>query len=111
MKIAIPTVEGKLALHFGHCRVFTIIETDDQGNIVSAADEVPPAHQPGVLPAWLSEAGADVIIAGGMGQRAQQLFAGYGIEVVTGAQAADPQDIAKQYIDGVLETGGNICDH
>jgi len=111
MKIAIPTAEGKLTLHFGHCRVMTIIEIDEQDNIVSVEEKEPPAHQPGVLPAWLNEQGADVIIAGGMGQRAQQLFAGHGIEVIIGAPCVSPQEVAQQYIEGSLETGENICDH
>lgn len=111
MKIAIPAAEGKLAMHFGHCRVFTFVVIDEQNNIVSVEDEDPPAHQPGVLPAWLNEQGADVIIAGGMGQRAQQLFSSHGIEVVIGAPCVSPREIAEQYIEGTLETGENICDH
>ncbi len=46
---------------------------------------VPPPHEPGLLPTWLQEQGADIIIAGGMGSRAQELFLGKGIHVVTGA--------------------------
>jgi ATP-binding protein involved in chromosome partitioning len=71
----------------------------------------PPAHEPGVLPQWLHEQGANMIIAGGMGQRAQQLFAQAGIQVVCGAGALAPRELVKKYLDGTLVTGDNICDH
>ncbi len=81
MKIAIPTAEGKLAMHFGHCQVFTIASVDKTAKVILSIEEkTPPAHEPGALPKWLSELEADVIIAGGMGMRAQQLFTSYGIE-------------------------------
>ena len=72
---------------------------------------VPPPHEPGVLPRWLHELGATVIIAGGMGMRAQQLFAQNGIDVVVGATALNAQQLAQNYLDGSLVTGQNVCDH
>ena len=61
--------------------------------------------------AWLAERGAEVIIAGGMGQRALQLFAENGIKVVVGAPSEPPEDVLAAYLNGTLETGGNVCDH
>jgi ATP-binding protein involved in chromosome partitioning len=66
MRYAVPLVEGKLSMHFGHCQQFALIDTSD-GEIIRSAKAVAPTHAPGVLPAWLAEEGADVIIAGGMG--------------------------------------------
>ena len=64
MKIAIPTVNGKLCMHFGHCQVFSIIEVDaEKKQIIGMTDEVPPAHEPGVLPRWLGEKEVNIIIA------------------------------------------------
>jgi len=40
-----------------------------------------PPHEPGLLPRWLHEQGAHLIIAGGMGHRAQELFVQNGIQV------------------------------
>jgi ATP-binding protein involved in chromosome partitioning len=72
MRIAIPVTEGKLSAHFGHCEEFAVVDVDEQTReIAGVAKLLPPAHEPGVLPKWLSEQKADVIIAGGMGQRAQ----------------------------------------
>lgn len=112
MRIAIPVVEGKLSLHFGHCREFHLVDVDvESKEITNTTVEIPPAHEPGALPRWLHEQGADLIIAGGMGQRAQMLFQQAGIQAVVGAPAADPRDLVQAYLDGTLEAGGNICDH
>jgi predicted Fe-Mo cluster-binding NifX family protein len=53
----------------------------------------------------------NVIIAGGMGQRAQGLFAQHGIQVVVGAPAETPERLVGEYLAGTLQVGDNICDH
>ena len=112
MRIAIPLFEGKLRWHFGHCEKFAIIEVDqDSKQLTSRQDITPPDHQPGVLPRWLHGIGVNVIIASGMGQRAQQLFAQNQIEVVTGAIMDDPENLVSAYLNQALLTGENVCDH
>jgi Mrp family chromosome partitioning ATPase/predicted Fe-Mo cluster-binding NifX family protein len=111
MKFAVPTNEGKLCMHFGHCEAFALIDTDSQGKIVNEAYVTPPPHEPGLLPPWLAQQGVNCIIAGGMGSRAQQLFAGQGIKVVTGAQKGEPRAAVENFLKGTLVTGANTCDH
>ena len=110
MKIAIPLADGKLTTHFGHCQEFAIIEVAGD-EITNKQTLAPPPHEPGVLPAWLHDMGTEVIIAGGMGGRALDLFAQNGITVITGAPAAAPEDLVKSYLDNSLEAGANVCDH
>ncbi len=110
MRIAIPVANNLLCMHFGHCEVFAIIETDGK-KITGKEDVVPPPHEPGLLPRWLADKKVDAIIAGGMGQRAQALFDQNGIKVVTGAPAESPEKVAQAYLDGSLVTGSNTCDH
>jgi ATP-binding protein involved in chromosome partitioning len=110
MKIAIPTADGRLCPHFGHCETFTIVTVEDKA-IKGSEALTPPPHEPGVLPRWLHDQGVNVIIAGGMGQRAQAFFTQFGIEVVIGAQPDGPARIVRAYLDGALATGENICDH
>lgn len=99
-------------MHFGHCEQFAMVEVNEEDKAVLGTTMLqPPAHEPGVLPAWLHEQGANVIIAGGMGQRAQQLFAQNDIAVVVGAGGGSPEELALAYIEGRLEAGENICDH
>jgi ATP-binding protein involved in chromosome partitioning len=112
MRIAIPVTAGKLSLHFGHCEQFALLDVNSDTRTIETTTMLSaPAHEPGLLPRWLAEQGANMIIAGGMGQRAQTLFTDNGIQVVIGAPVEAPDIIVKQYLDGSLTTGENICDH
>ena len=112
LKIAVPTAAGNLCAHFGHCEQFALFDVDtDNKTILKTTMLVPPPHEPGLLPTWLQEQGADVIIAGGMGSRAQELFLGKGIRVVTGASQEVPAKVVTDYLSGALKTGDNVCDH
>ncbi len=111
MKFAVPTNEGKLCMHFGHCESFALYDADENGTIVGETFVTPPPHEPGILPPWLAQQGVKFIIAGGMGSRAQQLFAEQGVKVVTGAQEVDPRQAVVNYLQGTLVTGANTCDH
>jgi ATP-binding protein involved in chromosome partitioning len=112
MKIAIPLADGKLSMHFGHCERFALVEVDPSlKKIVQREDLEAPPHEPGLLPKWLAERGANLIIAGGMGQRAQDLFCEQGIEVIIGAPAETPENLVNSYLAGILKGGENVCDH
>ncbi len=112
LKIAVPMAAGSLCQHFGHCEQFALFDVDgDSKTILKTTKVVPPPHEPGLLPTWLQEQGADIIIAGGMGSRAQELFVGKGIRVVTGASSEAPEKVVAEYLRGELTTGANVCDH
>jgi len=112
MRIAIPLAQGKLSLHFGHCDQFAIFDIDENlKKVINRKDATPPAHEPGMLPRWLHENNVNVIIAGGIGQRAQQLFTENDIKVVVGASSGEPEELVSAYLRDTLETGDNICDH
>ncbi len=112
MKIAIPLTNGKLSQHFGHCEQFAIVDVDSDSKSIKNQELLsPPPHEPGILPKWLSGLHVSLVIAGGMGQRAQQLFVQNQIEVVVGAPAEAPEDLVSAHLNGTLETSGNICDH
>jgi len=110
MKIAIPLANGKLTAHFGHCQEFALIEVEEN-KIKKTETHVPPPHEPGVLPSWLHDMQADVIIAGGMGQRALSLFDQQGKTVITGAPELEPEALVESYLENTLATGQNVCDH
>lgn len=112
MKIALPVAEGKLCQHFGHCQSFALVEVDPVRKVILSTQMLtPPAHAPGVLPAWVAEQGASCVIAGGMGGRALQLFAQAGVQVITGAPAETPDQVVLAFLHGTLQTGDNACDH
>jgi len=112
MRFAIPMVDGKVAAHFGHCSHFALFDVDEATKAIVKREVIPsPGHQPGFLPAWLAEEGVSVVIAGGMGSRAQAIFHENRIEVVVGVLGDDHEKVVLDYIRGELATGDNICDH
>lgn len=65
-------------------------------------------HEPGSVPKFLYDQGANVIVSGGMGGRAIQNFEQYGIEVILGATGPVDNTINK-ILDGTLKSGVNIA--
>ncbi len=107
---AVPTIDGKLCAHFGHCSKFAIITTEDQ-KIKTIEFITPPVHQPGNYPRLLAGLGVSTIIAGGMGIKAQDIFAQNSIEVFMGIDSENPEKLVEQYLQNQLESGINLCDH
>ena len=112
MRYAVPVSGGGLSAHFGHCEHFALIDVDEGGKKIVGKELVSsPGHQPGLLPQWLAEQGVSVVIASGMGSRAQGLFQQNHIQVIIGALEDDPEKAVLNYLNDRLATGDNICDH
>lgn len=112
MKYAVPVSGGTVCPHFGHCEQFALIDADEEKKEILKKEMVsPPAHEPGLLPRWLAEKGVGLVIAGGMGSRAQDIFQQNGIQVVVGTLENDPEQAVLNHLNGELATGGNVCDH
>lgn len=107
---AIPAMGGKSCPHFGHCQNFAVVEVEGEvpGEVVFLD---PPAHQPGTYPRFLAEQRVNIVIAGGMGAMAQDLFRQNGIEVHMGVGVEDPKVLVEQFLKNELQTGDNLCDH
>ena len=112
MRYAIPMSNGMLSPHFGHCEQFAFIDVDEANKaIMQKQFEPSPEHEPGLLPNWLAEKGVHVVIAGGMGARARDLFRQNRIEVVFNVTESDPEKAIFDYLNGSLKFGNSICDH
>jgi predicted Fe-Mo cluster-binding NifX family protein len=110
-KIAIPVNENSiLDAHFGHCHYFSITETDEK-EIISTELVKPPPHEPGVLPQWLAQKGVTDVLAGGMGNRAIQLFNTNKINVFVGAPTIEANELVAGFLDDSIRFSGNYCDH
>ncbi|MEO0085642.1 MAG: NifB/NifX family molybdenum-iron cluster-binding protein [candidate division WOR-3 bacterium] len=109
MKVAVSTDSGLVSAHFGRCQEYTLAEVKD--GKVSDKTVVPnPGHEPGFLPRFLAEKGVKAIICGGMGPRAQGLFAEQDIETWMGASG--PVDaVLEAFAQGRLSRGESTCDH
>lgn len=108
MKIAIATDNKKVSGHFGHCQGFTMYEVEEDRVLNNEFIEN-PGHRPGFLPRFLKEKNADVIIAGGMGRTAQNLFMENGIEVVVGVEG-NCDDVIKGYLKGEIKSTEAVCE-
>ncbi len=112
IKLAIPLTAGRLSAHFGHCEQFALIDADLVSKQVLAQFlVVPPPHEPGVLPRWLHEQGVQVVIAGGMGRRALDLFAQNHISVHAGSAGGSPEQLVQSWLNGGLGNGIPTCGH
>jgi ATP-binding protein involved in chromosome partitioning len=112
MRYAVPVTGGVVSAHFGHCEYFALFDVDEANKkIISKTQLEPPPHEPGLLPRWLAEEGVTFVIAGGMGSRAQGIFAENRIQVVVGAPEIDPEAAVQEFLKGSLSTGDNTCDH
>ena len=109
MKIAVAAMGNQVAGHFGHCENFNIYETE--GNAVVSEQSIPnPGHRPGFLPNFLADRGVQVIISGGMGGGAVEIFNERNVEVIIGAQG-DAKTAVERYLKGELVSTGSICHH
>ncbi len=109
-KIAVPLENRVLCPHFGHCENFAII-TVDNGVAGAEIHVTPPEHQPGLYPRWIAQYGVTDVIAGGMGQRAIDLFKEQKINVFVGAPIQSAKELVQAFLDGSLKLESNYCDH
>lgn len=107
MRIAISTDGRYVSAHFGRCPSFTLV--DIEGNkTVNKVEVGNPGHSPGVIPQFLHNKGAKMIVCGGMGARAAGLFNELGIEVMTGVTGSVDEAI-QELEKGVLCGGESLC--
>ena len=107
MRIVVAAMGTAVAGHFGHCENFLFFDTENGG--ITAENSVPnPGHRPGFLPNFLADNDAQVIIAGGMGGGAVEIFNERGVEVIVGVQG-DARTAVETYLRGELKSTGSIC--
>ena len=112
MRCAVPMSGGMVSSHFGHCEQFALFDVDEHSKTILEKKTIhSPGHQPGLLPAWLAREGVSLVIASGMGSRAKSLFQQNSIGVIIGTMENDPEKAVLSYLNGLLATGNNICDH
>jgi predicted Fe-Mo cluster-binding NifX family protein len=107
MKIAVPSIGANVCQHFGHCENFNLFETEN-GKIVTETSVPNPGHRPGYLPNFLADQGVNLVIAGGMGGGAVQIFEERNIEIIAGA-TGNARIAVERYLKGELKSTGEIC--
>ncbi|MBQ7787900.1 MAG: NifB/NifX family molybdenum-iron cluster-binding protein [Alistipes sp.] len=112
MKIAVPTRNGKVDDHFGHCDHYTIYTVENK-QIISR-EELPSPQGCGCksgIAADLQQMGVEVMLAGSMGAGALNKLQACGIKVVRGCMG-DIESVVNGYLLGfVLDSGIGCAGH
>ncbi|MBN2778769.1 MAG: ATPase [Bacteroidales bacterium] len=108
--IAIPMENGNLCAHFGHCQYFAIVKVENS-QVVDIKELAPPEHVPGLYPRWVAGFGATDVIAGGMGQKAIELFNQQNINAFVGAPIKGAKELVEDFINNRLSLTANYCNH
>jgi predicted Fe-Mo cluster-binding NifX family protein len=102
-------LDSVISPHFGRCPFFALV--DLEGQEVQAVEVIQnpyySQHRPGQVPGFIHGQGVNVMLTGGMGGRAIQFFADYGIEAATGA-AGTVRMALERYLGGEL-SGAAPC--
>jgi predicted Fe-Mo cluster-binding NifX family protein len=115
MRIAFSTdtdrgMESLISDHFGRCPYYVIVdlEGDQVSQVQAVSNPFLHQHQPGNIPDFINQKGAQVIVSGGMGRRAYGFFQQHGIQVATGAKGMVDSAL-QDYLNGALFEGEPTC--
>ena len=116
--IAIPTRDGMVDDHFGHCAYYTVVTLDEQNQVVKQErlDSPEGCGCKSNIASVLQEMGITLMLAGNMGMGAYNKLSAHGIAVIRGCQGK-VDDILKAYrillnpaiITTVTTTKRNLC--
>jgi predicted Fe-Mo cluster-binding NifX family protein len=113
MKIAVPSRDGKVDSHFGHCEYFTVFSLNEQGQICDKEILTPP---PGCgcksnIVSRLVDLDVGVLLAGNMGQGAVNKLSAAGIRVIRGC-SGPVNRVVEDYAAGNCTDAPILChDH
>jgi len=108
-KIALPTKNGEVDPHMGHCQYFTLVEL--KNGAIAGTERVDAPDGCGCksdIISRLAQKGVTLIIAGNMGEGVARLINSHGIELIRGAQGAI-EAVVLAYIAGELTDSGMGC--
>lgn len=111
-KIALPTRDGVIDNHFGHCEFYTILTINEENRIVNT-ETIPSPQGCGCksnIASKFEEDGVTLMLAGNMGAGALQKLSAHGIEVIRGC-SGPIMEVANAYLEGKLEDSGVGCQH
>ncbi|EPR43783.1 Dinitrogenase iron-molybdenum cofactor biosynthesis protein [Desulfovibrio sp. X2] len=109
-KIAVPSRDGMIDEHFGHCQYFTVFTVNDDKAVVGEETFTPPP-QCGCksnLVGTLRDMQVKVLIGGNMGDGAAAKLRSHGIQVVRGAAGPVAEAVAA-FLAGNLTDSKEVC--
>ncbi|MBO5832514.1 MAG: NifB/NifX family molybdenum-iron cluster-binding protein [Alistipes sp.] len=111
MKIAVPTRDGVIDDHFGHCAYYTIFEIENNEIVNSSRLESPQGCgcKSGIA-ADMEAMGISVMLAGNMGEGAKNKLESHNIKVVRGCRG-NIEMVVRAYLIGLIKDSGEGCSH
>lgn len=110
MRIAVTYEDGNIFQHFGHTEQFKLYDIED-GKVVNTQVVDTNGQGHGALSGFLAQAGAEILICGGIGGGAQMALAAAGIQLYGGVSGA-ADDAVHAYLAGSLGYNPNVqCSH
>lgn len=110
MRIAVPTRDGRVDDHFGHCDHYTVFTIED--NAVVEKFDLPSPQGCGCksgIAADLQQLGVMVMLAGNMGDGARNKLAAHDIKVVRGC-SGEVEKLVEDYLAGNVDDSGYSCE-
>ena len=110
LRVAVTYKNGQIFQHFGHCAQFALYDIEN-GEIAShqVVDTNGAGH--GALAGFLKNAGADVLICGGIGGGAQIALAEAGIKLYAGNTGSADAAVKMLISGSLLQITNATCDH
>ena len=111
MKIAVPTRDGVIDDHFGHCAYYTIFEVEENKIVATARMESPEGCgcKSGIA-ADMEAMGIELMLAGNMGEGAKNKLESHNIKVVRGCRG-NIEMVVRAYLIGLIKDSGEGCSH
>lgn len=109
MKIAVPSRDGLVDEHFGHCKEFIVYRVEGQALVEEKT--IPSAEGCGCksgIAAELAREGVTQLVAGNMGEGAVRVLASHGIAVVRGASGGARATV-EGFLAGRVKDSGEGC--
>lgn len=110
-KIAVPTREGYIDDHFGHCDHYTIYTINDKQIVDKSTLPSPQGCgcKSGIA-TELAAIGVTVMLAGNMGEGAKNKLSASGIAVIRGCRGSI-DTVVTEYLCGKISDSGDACSH
>lgn len=110
--IAIPTQNGMVDNHFGHCEYYTVFHVNDDNSLAGKErlDSPQGCGCKSDIASVMQEMGITLMLAGNMGMGAYNKLTEHGIGVVRGCSGR-VEDVLRLYLDGIISDSGDACGH
>ena len=108
-KIAVPTKNGGVDDHFGHCEAYSVFTIEN--NKINKIEMLPSPQGCGCksnIASVLKEIDVTVMLAGNMGDGAVNRLVANGIEVIRGC-SGNTREVAESWLAGQVDDSGAGC--